>query len=374
MEVFLERGITIPNAVLVEGISVTVSYEEALDFLKQYGSIEKTEIISESDSEFDDTLIVEFSSGAAVKALEPSLPYTLVSSDQTATFYISDLSTVGTAHVAKSKTSSYMSELQNLAKLTGKDYEEVLKAMMTQIGLSIAALQIPPQVKEPPKDAEATTPPPEPLVRNPPPVPLPAATVSAPDNAVPSPGSGPRSRTSGPTPQPGAPPPISNLDIHPPEVQRYVVEHIVKSEDNATHHQRLRVFSGRVPRPPHEADFETLRSGVDLLLKDLSVSDLQRSRIVVDSLLPPAADLVKHLSSDTLPTVYLDTLDSAYGTVQDGDELYAKFMDTFQNAGEKPSTYLQRLQVSLNASCRVRHQLTFIEPVLSWMLGRHLDC
>lgn len=33
--------------------------------------------------------------------------------------------------------------------------------------------------------------------------------------------------------------------------------------------------------------------------------------------------------------------------MQDGDELYAKFMDTFQDAGERPSSYLQRLQVTL---------------------------
>lgn len=48
-----------------------------------------------------------------------------------------------------------------------------------------------------------------------------------------------------------------------------------------------------------------------------------------------------------MPDVYLQQLDSAFGTVQDGEELYAKFMDTLQNSGEKPSAYLQRLQVVL---------------------------
>lgn len=72
---------------------------------------------------------------------------------------------------------------------------------------------------------------------------------------------------------------------------------------------------GGVRRPSHEADFETWQSGVDLLMTDPSESDLQRSRRIVDSLLPPAADLVKHLNSDTLPIVYLSTLNSVYGTV-----------------------------------------------------------
>uniref|UniRef100_A0A3P8SMC1 CCHC-type domain-containing protein n=1 Tax=Amphiprion percula TaxID=161767 RepID=A0A3P8SMC1_AMPPE len=147
---------------------------------------------------------------------------------------------------------------------------------------------------------------------------------------------------------------MSHADLHPPKVQRYVVEHIVKSDDSAMNSstQRLRAFSGRSPRPQTESDYDTWRSGVELLLQDPAVSDLQRSRKIFDSLLPPAADMVKHLRPDTSPTVYLQTLDSAYGTVQDGDELYAKFMDTFQDAGEKSSSYLQRLQVALNLAVK----------------------
>lgn len=147
---------------------------------------------------------------------------------------------------------------------------------------------------------------------------------------------------------------MSHAELNPPEVQRYVVEHIVKNDDSAANMsmQRLRAFSGRSPRPQNESDYDTWRSGVELLLNDPAMSDLQRSRKIFDSLLPPAADMVKHLRPDTSPTVYLQTLDSAYGTVQDGDELFAKFMDTFQDAGEKPSNYLQRLQVLLNQAVK----------------------
>ncbi|KAK7922046.1 hypothetical protein WMY93_008948 [Mugilogobius chulae] len=147
---------------------------------------------------------------------------------------------------------------------------------------------------------------------------------------------------------------LSMPDLNPPEVQRLVVEHIVKNDDSMLHTstQRLRVFSGRFPRPQNESDYETFRSAVDLMLKDPSVSDLQRSRRIIESLLPPAADMVKHLRADTAPTVYIQILDSAYGAVQDGDELHAKFMDTFQDAGEKPSSYLQRLQVVLSAAVK----------------------
>ncbi|XP_033845145.1 paraneoplastic antigen Ma1 homolog [Periophthalmus magnuspinnatus] len=144
---------------------------------------------------------------------------------------------------------------------------------------------------------------------------------------------------------------LSSSDINPPGIQRHVVEHIMKNEEGVVY-QRLRAFSGRLPRPNHESDYETWRTGVDLMMSDPSVSDLQRSRRIVESLLPPAADVVKHLRFDTMPAEYLDTLDSAYGTVQDGDELFAKFMDTVQDAGEKASAYLQRLQVALNSALK----------------------
>lgn len=350
MDVFLERGIKIPNAVLVEGLNVADKTREILDFLAQYGKINNSEVISESDSVFDESLVVEFCSGVALEALRPELPYILVTKD-TSSFSISDLPTVCTAHVAKNKTLSYLSELEDLAKLTGKNYEEVLTAMMTQIGLSIAVLNPSAQVKEQPPDADIATAPPVSTPGSPSSVPPPNVRVPGPDTALPSPSSEPR-QPPGLTSQAAPRQSTTRLDLHPPEVQRYVVEHIVKSEDSATHQQRLRVFSGRIPRPNHEADFETWRSGVDLLLKDPAVSDLQRSRRIVDSLLPPAADIIKHLRPDTLPTVYLETLDSAYAAVQDGDELFAKFMDTFQNSGEKPSAYLQRLQVTLNAAAK----------------------
>ncbi len=115
---------------------------------------------------------------------------------------------------------------------------------------------------------------------------------------------------------------------------------------------RLRAFSGRRPRPPNEPDYDTWRASVDLLLSDPSISDLQRVRRILDSLLPPAADVVKHVRPPALPGVYLEILESVYGSVEDGDELLAKFMGTLQNQGEKSSDYLHRLQVILSATIR----------------------
>lgn len=144
-------------------------------------------------------------------------------------------------------------------------------------------------------------------------------------------------------------------DVNPLTVQRVVVEHVMRANEamSSMHSSfRLRPFSGKIPRPNNELDYDTWRANVDLFLTDPSMSDLHRTRKILDSLLPPATDVIKHVSPQALPSVYLQLLDSVYGSVEDGDELLAKFMGVLQNNEEKPSDYLNRLQVALSAVVR----------------------
>lgn len=326
MELFEKLGIKIPNAVVIEGANNSDTDEEIIEFLKKYGSIAQTKLISEPGSTFDKKLIVEFSSGFAVDSLRKLLPYTYVSQTGTVTYEIYELATTCASQIEKVKTSTYLRELQAMAKLTGKDYAVVLKDVMSLLGHSIAELR--PELTDD-EEVEPT----EVKVQ-----------PSVPSNPEPSDQSESRSH--------GRQSYLNPVDTNPPEV-RYVVEHVIKNDDSLHHSaQKLKTFSGRVPRPPNETDYETWRSAVELMLNDPSISDLHRSRKIVESLLPPAATMVKHLTSETPPVVYIQILDSAYGTVQDGDELFAKFMDTFQDGGEKPSVYLQRLQVAISAAVK----------------------
>lgn len=96
-----------------------------------------------------------------------------------------------------------------------------------------------------------------------------------------------------------------------------------------------------------EVDYDTWRNNIEFYLNDATFSDVQIVREIVECLLPPAANIVKHLGPQTDPRTYLRLLDSAYAAVEDGDELFAKFLNTNQNAGEKASDYLQRLQSAL---------------------------
>lgn len=46
---------------------------------------------------------------------------------------------------------------------------------------------------------------------------------------------------------------------------------------------------------------------------------------------------------------YFTLLDSAYATVEDGDKLFARFLNTNQNVDEKSADYLQRLHTALSS-------------------------
>lgn len=141
--------------------------------------------------------------------------------------------------------------------------------------------------------------------------------------------------------------------LNPQEVQRIVVEHVIKNEASSPSpsSKRLRSFSGRMPKPPGEVDFETWYLHVELMFQDGLPADIQR-RVILESLLSPASDIVKQLGSHSSPRDYIRLLQSAYGLVDDGEEVFAKFLSTHQDAGEKASEYLQRLQALLGTAIK----------------------
>lgn len=141
--------------------------------------------------------------------------------------------------------------------------------------------------------------------------------------------------------------------LNPPDVRRVVVEHVIKNDAFSSQNQskRLRSFSGKVPKPPGEADFETWLLHVELMFHDHVSIEAQRRKIL-ESLLPPASDIVRQLGSSAHPRDYMRLLESAYGLVEDGEEIFAKFLNTNQDPGEKASSYLQRLQTLLSTAVK----------------------
>lgn len=345
MDVIQTSSVKIPNSVIVSGIADTETDEELYDFLKQYGSIQRVIPVDFAEPASDKQVVVEYVHGTAMQSLSPSLPHRLNSKTWTdVTYHIRALASVYTPVASKTATQTYLSELKDIAKLTGKDFAAVLREELSVISESVDLDQSETQDED--------------MEQNSPDTP----GQYGPENAAqvsPLPSTALEQHVqhhwSPPPSKEMTQPALKLSDVNPPDIQKVIVEHIVRNEDSALQVHtslRLRPFSGRFPRSNNEVDYETWRSNVEFLLKDTTQSDLYKSRKLLESLLSPAIDIVKHLTPESPLKAYLEILDSAFGTVKDGDDLFAKYLNTMQDNGEKPSAYLQRLQVMLNTTLR----------------------
>ena len=337
----MSSGVKVPNAVIVSGLLEAPEDEEIIDFLKKYGSIRLIPV-TDINSEFYKDLIIEYQDGSAIEALAHLLPYTHeLKNKPDVKYYVQALASVYTTKVGCSVTKTYLDEIKKLAKLSGRGFEEVLKVMISEISETIETggdgdnEQV---VKQPNTFVDYSE------TLQPQLFPGRSQVMFVHGDADPCPPADVRRSL-----------PSVQSDLNPPEIQKVIVEHIVRRDELNTHSHfpiKLRSFSGKIPRPTSETDYDTWRSHVELLRKDPSLSSLQKSRKIVESLLSPAADIVKRLSSEATPETYLQLLDAAFGTVEDGEELFAQFMNTLQDPGEKASTYLCRLQAALNLAVK----------------------
>lgn len=378
MEIVENENIKVPNSVIVSGLSYTPVDEEIFDYLKQWGSISRIFKIENPESEYHKQAIIEFKSGATLQSLETILPLDRpTSEDSNVIHHVKTLASVHSSKLGTEVTHTFLSELRNIARLSGVSFEDMLRGELTRITETIGA-QAPVEEVE---TVHEPTPPVseriEPILPTTQAQPRPTpAQLGQHHNSNETPlnphSTGELSQTVGERQSYIEPTatftpsvmrdPMPNFTLSPdhlstPEVQRVVVEHIVKSAEISSQlHSpaKLRISSGKVACPNYEVDYETWRTSVDFYLTDPTVSHSQLVRRIVDSLLPPAANVVKPLDRHATPQDYLSLLDSAYATVEDGDELFAKFLNTHQNSGEKPSTYLHRLQSSLSAIVKRR--------------------
>lgn len=352
MDIIQSENIKVPNSVLVSGLSGTDVDDEVVEFLERYGSVERVVKIDSSDANFKNTAVVEFQFGTAIQQLQSDLPCHRPSSDPNIIHHIHLLSSIYTANVGSTLTQSYLSELKDVAKMSGADFEKVLLEELARIQRS--AKQDRPVEHEDPlvnksplytHDAHTVV---EPVPDQTPTEPTIHSKGTMNMDSIPFPlkqayevpASGGRATYQ-----------LAPEQLTTPEVQRVVVEHIVKSKDmlsSSYSFSKWRLFSGKTPCPNLEVDYDTWRSNAEFYLTDNTVSDKQVVRKISESLLPPAANVVKHLGPLSSSREYLSVLDSAYGTVDDGDELFAAFLNTNQNTGEKPSAYLHRLQATLS--------------------------
>ncbi|CAK6971754.1 paraneoplastic antigen Ma3 homolog, partial [Scomber scombrus] len=110
--------------------------DEVVAFVSQYGNPSNIVAITEPGV-FQNMIIVEFDSGNALCELRKILPYTYSCYREKVTYDILELATICADSFGELKTREYLGELKQLAKLTGRDYAEVLTGLMSLLGQSI---------------------------------------------------------------------------------------------------------------------------------------------------------------------------------------------------------------------------------------------
>lgn len=355
MELITMESVKVPNSLIISGLSETEVDNEVFEHLKQFGAFSR--IIKVPNA--SDQVIVEYESGLAVETLKGSLPFDRVcDGNADVVHHVDALANVYSSEKGTGLTESFLTQLRDIAKHSGKSFETLLQYELARISELVGQTKPAAEnVKEPVlinSDDEQTEQTPSNTASENEEHPKTAESPSTQNEHTPEP-------TKSITPDISRPDPLHQLKsapdhLNPPEMQRFIVEHVVKSSDlrSDLHSVKLRTFSGRVPCPNTEVDYETWRSSVEFYLADPAVPKGQLVRKIVDSLLAPAATVVKSLGPYVSPRAYLNLLDSAYDIVKDGDDLFAEFLNINQNSGEKPSNYLHRLQTALNKIVKVK--------------------
>lgn len=140
MEIFDTLKINIPTAVLVEGATEPAWRDEVIDFLRQYGDINRDIAIENTDTDFDDHIVVEYKYSSALEKLSPLLPYTYTSAAGNKCC-IQSLPDLYTSKICGSRTRKLMAEFRDVAKASGKHYAEILQEMMEHIGRTVPESQ-----------------------------------------------------------------------------------------------------------------------------------------------------------------------------------------------------------------------------------------
>uniref|UniRef100_A0A8C5MIL1 CCHC-type domain-containing protein n=1 Tax=Leptobrachium leishanense TaxID=445787 RepID=A0A8C5MIL1_9ANUR len=111
-------------------------------------------------------------------------------------------------------------------------------------------------------------------------------------------------------------------------------------------YRKLRFYSGKVPVPTGEEDFETWIDQAVQAVEEWEVADTVKRQRLIESLRGPASDVIRNLKRDKpgcTAAEYLEALQENFGGVEDCAELIHKFSHTYQKEGEELSTYVWRL-------------------------------
>ncbi|CAI5657555.1 unnamed protein product [Oreochromis niloticus] len=120
------------------------------------------------------------------------------------------------------------------------------------------------------------------------------------------------------------------------------------SENTAS--RRLRIFSGQSPTPAGEESLDSWVEQARLMIEECDCSEREKRRRIVESLKGPALEIIQAVrrdNPDASPESYVEALESSFGSLESGEDLYLAFRSLGQQRGEKLSDFLRRLERSL---------------------------
>ncbi|XP_030254960.1 paraneoplastic antigen Ma2-like [Sparus aurata] len=109
-----------------------------------------------------------------------------------------------------------------------------------------------------------------------------------------------------------------------------------KQPDSHTY-RRLRTFSGVSPTPAGEESLDNWLEQATLLVTEGECSDKEKRRRILESLKGPAFEIIQAVrltQPDASPHEYIEAIESIFGTVESGEELYLSFRALRQQPGE----------------------------------------
>ncbi|XP_041420053.1 paraneoplastic antigen Ma1 homolog [Xenopus laevis] len=116
-------------------------------------------------------------------------------------------------------------------------------------------------------------------------------------------------------------------------------------------YRKLHFFSGKQPTPEGEDDFEAWMDQATQALEEWDVPESQKKQRITESLMGPAADVIRALKQskrDCCATDYLQALHDVYGRTENVAELMYQFEHTYQEKDESMSDYIPRLEKILH--------------------------
>uniref|UniRef100_A0A8C6PVS0 CCHC-type domain-containing protein n=1 Tax=Nothobranchius furzeri TaxID=105023 RepID=A0A8C6PVS0_NOTFU len=120
-------------------------------------------------------------------------------------------------------------------------------------------------------------------------------------------------------------------------------------------YRKLRMFSGVIPTPSGEEEYDAWAEQTTHMLEEWQSGDNVKRQRILESLKGPAADIMRFLRAqnpNATSNDYMQALETAFGTTESSADLLVRFRHKFQSEGEKLSAYLLRLDKLLHCVLR----------------------